>query len=118
MLLNGRKLANLVSAVDKSIYVDRTFSLASLINQMSNLSANNIAGNSIPYERYATVDVGSVVIVNPAKVKVFVNNLISGTRAESSASLGKAANPSPSRSSAAPAPLAAPAKPLDAGCIN
>ena len=136
-LLNSRKLANLVSAVDKSIYVDRTFSLASLVSQMSNLSANNIVGNSIPYERYATVDVGSVVIVNPAKVKVFVKNLIRLRPPASSATPGRSADPTPapsapsapssstsstssssSSSSAAPAPLRTPVKPLDAGCIN
>ena len=126
-LLNSRKLASLVSAVDESIYVDRTFSLASLIKQMSNLSANNIAGNSIPYERYATVDVGSVLIVNPAKVKVFVNNLIHpqtpagspGAPAGSPAS-SASAGPSPagSATSTAPAPARSPVKPLDAGCIN
>ena len=124
-LLNSRKLTNLVSAVDKSIYVDRTFSLASLIKQMSNLSADNIAGNSIPYERYATVDVGSVLIVNPAKVKAFVNNLI-----HPRTQAGRAAGPSPARPATAPAPATttptatttagptSPAKPLDAGCIN
>jgi LCP family protein required for cell wall assembly len=134
-LLNSRRLANLVSAVDKSIYVDRTFSLASLIKQMSNLSANNIVGNSIPYERYATVDVGSVVIVNPVKVKAFVTKLIHARPAATSSTRGTSADPSaaesspssadPSRSSAdqspsstAPAPVRTPAKPLDAGCIN
>jgi LCP family protein required for cell wall assembly len=121
-LLNSRKLANLVSAVDKSIYVDRTFSLASLIKQMSNLSANNIVGNSIPYEGYANVDVGNVVIVNPAKVKVFVNKLIHAgppapsTTPDRSADASPAA--SPSTTPAAPAPVRTSAKPLDAGCIN
>jgi len=125
-LLNSRKLANLVSAVDKSIYVDRTFSLASLISQMSNLSANNIVGNSIPYERYATVDVGSVLIVNPAKVKVFVKNLISapparpvtpGRSAGPAAATSTPPSASPSSSAVAPSP-GTPVKPLDAGCIN
>jgi LCP family protein required for cell wall assembly len=127
-LINSRRLANLVSAVDKSIYVDRTFSLANLIKQMSNLSANNITGNSIPYERYATVDVGSVVIVDPAKVKAFVSKLIHAPAAPSTPR-GASADPSPADatpSSASPAPSASaapalartPAKPLDAGCIN
>jgi LCP family protein required for cell wall assembly len=117
-LLNSRKLANLVSAVDKSVYVDRTFSLASLIKQMSNLSANNIGGNSIPYERYATVDVGSVLIVNPAKVKAFVNNLISPRPPVAPTTPRGSVGPSAGTSSAAPVPVRAPARPLDAGCIN
>jgi LCP family protein required for cell wall assembly len=127
-LLNSRKLANLVSAVDKSIYVDRTFSLASLIKQMSNLSANNIVGYSIPYEGYATVDVGSVVVVNPAKVKVFVDKLIhagtppASTARDASADQSRSPSPSPSTSplpkAAAPAPVRTSTKPLDAGCIN
>jgi len=116
-LLNTRKLANLVSAVDKSVYVDLTFSLASLIKQVSNLSANNIGGNSIPYERYATVDVGSVLIVNPAKVKAFVNDLIHPRRpAATAASRGPAGPSSPAPPDAAG--VRAPAKPLDAGCID
>jgi len=128
-LLNSRKLANLVSAVDKSIYVDRTFSLASLIKQMSNLSANNIVGNSIPYQGYATVDVGSVVIVNQSKVKAFVSRLIhSRTPAKPSPAAATAGGPAPAADtaptpSADPAPsvsaaAATPTKPIDAGCIN
>jgi LCP family protein required for cell wall assembly len=121
-LLKSSRMADLVSAVDKSIYVDRSFSLASLIKQMSNLSANNIAGNSIPYERYATVDVGSVVIVNPAKVKTFVNNLVHGhgSAGPAPAASPAAARPAPAADTApaAPASVKTPAKPLDAGCIN
>ena len=117
-LLNSRRLAALVSAVDKSIYVDRNFSLSSLITQMSNLSANNINGNSIPYERYAMVDVGSVVIVNPARVKVFVNNLIEGRSPATPATPRASTAPSPAQSSAEPATVRTSVKPLDAGCIN
>lgn len=131
-LLNSRRLANLVSAVDKSIYVDRTFSLADLIKQVSHLSADNIVGNSIPYERYANVDVGNVVIVDPVKVKAFVSKLIHARPAATPSTRGAAADPSgspapsadPSPSTAGPSPSAAPAvaripaKPLDAGCIN
>jgi LCP family protein required for cell wall assembly len=117
-LLNSRRLAALVSAVDKSIYVDRTFSLSSLIEQMSNLSANNITGNSIPYERYATVDVGSVLIVNPTRVKVFVNNLIEGRSPATATTPRVSTAPSPAASSAAPATVRTAVKPLDSGCIN
>lgn len=128
-LLNSRRLAALVSAVDKSIYVDRTFSLASLIKQMSNLSANNIVGNSIPIEGYANVDVGNVVMVDQAKVRTFVRRLISSGSATRPSSAGTSASPPTPAADTAPTPSADPApsvsalaatptKPLDAGCIN
>ena len=75
-LLNISRLQGLVSAVDKSIYVDSGLNILDLARQMSNLSANNIVGESIPFEGFKTVDVGSVEIIDPAKVKAFVKNLI------------------------------------------
>jgi LCP family protein required for cell wall assembly len=75
-LLNISRLRNLVTAVDKSIYVDSGLNILDLARQMSNLSANNIVGKAIPFEHFADVSVGSVEIVDPAKVKAFVKNLI------------------------------------------
>jgi LCP family protein required for cell wall assembly len=75
-LLNISRLRHLVNAVDKSIYVDSALNILDLARQMSNLSANNIVGESIPFEGFQTVDVGSVETVDPAKVKGFVKNLI------------------------------------------
>ncbi len=86
-LLNPSRLRNLVRAVDKSLYVDSGLNVTSLASQMSSLSANNIVGKAIPFAGYDdSSPVGSVVVVDPAKVKKFVNKLIgSGNSALSSA---------------------------------
>jgi LCP family protein required for cell wall assembly len=79
-LLNPGKLGNLVKAVDKSLYVDSGLKILQLAEQMANLSANNIRGKAIPFERFwDTSPVGSVEVVDPAKVKAFVNKMIGST---------------------------------------
>jgi LCP family protein required for cell wall assembly len=76
-LLNLSRLRNLVSAVDKSIYVDSGLNILDLARQMSNLSANNIIGKAIPYvDDWRDSPVGDVLRIDPAKVKTFVKNLI------------------------------------------
>jgi LCP family protein required for cell wall assembly len=77
-MLDPGKLRDLVSAVKKSIYVDSGLNMLDLAQQMSNLSADNIVGEAIPFERFANEDVGSVEVVNPHRVKQFVKSLISG----------------------------------------
>jgi LCP family protein required for cell wall assembly len=77
-MLDPGKLRDLVSAVKKSIYVDSGLNMLDLARQMSNLSADNIVGEAIPFERFANEDVGSVEVVNPHRVKQFVKSLISG----------------------------------------
>jgi LCP family protein required for cell wall assembly len=79
-LLNIGRLRNLITAVDKSIYVDSGLNILDLARQMSNLSANNIVGKSVPFDHFADVNIGgtpqSVEIVDPATVQAFVKNLI------------------------------------------
>jgi LCP family protein required for cell wall assembly len=76
-LLNPGRLRDLVHAVDRSLYVDSGLKITNLAVQMANLSANNIVGKAIPYEGFNdNSPVGSVVVVDPAKVKAFVNKLI------------------------------------------
>jgi LCP family protein required for cell wall assembly len=77
-LLNIGKLRNLVSAVDKSIYVDQSLNMLDLAKQMSNLSANNIHGQAIPTDHYADTSVGNVGIIIPSQVKAFVQKMING----------------------------------------
>ena len=77
-MLDPGKLRDLVSAVKKSIYVDSGLNMLDLARQMSNLSADNIVGEAIPFERFANENVGSVEVVNPHRVKQFVKSLISG----------------------------------------
>lgn len=76
VLLDPSKLHALISAIDKAIFVDGGLDLVSLAHQMSNLNPANIVGKAIPFVRYATVDVGSVEILDPAQVQHFINNLI------------------------------------------
>ncbi len=76
-LLNPGSLHSLVNAVDKSLYVDSGLNITNLAVQMANLSANNIVGRAIPFQGYNNNSpVGSVVVVDPAKVKAFVQKLI------------------------------------------
>jgi LCP family protein required for cell wall assembly len=75
-LLNISKLHGLITAVDKSIYVDSGLNILDLARQMSNLSANNIVGKAIPFQGFQDMSVGNVEIVDPAIVKSFVKNLI------------------------------------------
>lgn len=76
VLLSPNELGNLVKAVDQSLYVDSGMKILDLARQMANLSANNIIGKVLPFVRYATVDVGSVEIIDPAQVRAFVAQVI------------------------------------------
>ncbi len=77
-LVNPAKLRRLISAVDRSLYVDSGFDITTLVQQMANLSANNIDGKAIPFDHFADTSVGSVEVVNPAQVHRFVQRLING----------------------------------------
>jgi hypothetical protein len=67
---------SLVHAIDDAIYVDKGLDLTKLALQVDSLDPNNIKGKSIPFERYDNNSpVGSVEIVNPARVKKFVDRL-------------------------------------------
>jgi LCP family protein required for cell wall assembly len=75
-LFNPGKLHNLTKAIDEAIYVDEGLDILKLANQVSKLDPDNIVGKSIPFARFATVDVGSVEIVHPAQVRRFVDRLV------------------------------------------
>jgi LCP family protein required for cell wall assembly len=75
-LLNPGKMSSLVHAIDQAIYVDQDLDMLDLAQQVSSLDPNNIKGKSIPFERYWDYSpVGSVEVINPAKVKAFVDKL-------------------------------------------
>jgi LCP family protein required for cell wall assembly len=77
VILNPIKLQHLLTAVQASIYLDDRLNPADLAAQMQNLSADNIVGRTIPTDGFGTSDNGqSIVKVNPAEVKTFVNRLI------------------------------------------
>jgi LCP family protein required for cell wall assembly len=111
-LVNPTRLSDLVDAVDQSIWVDSSLDLTSLARQVGSLDANNIVGKAIPFEGFQTVGVGSVEIVDPAKVQKFVANLINPPKVtppttKPSTSGSKPATPSKSSSSG-----------TKTGCIN
>jgi LCP family protein required for cell wall assembly len=76
-LFNPSRLHRLVSAIDRSVYVDTTLNILQLAQQISGLSADDISGDNIPFIRYDTVTgAGSVEIVDPAQVQQWVKNLL------------------------------------------
>ncbi|MDT4893825.1 MAG: hypothetical protein QOE97_2860, partial [Pseudonocardiales bacterium] len=79
-LLNPSKLQRLLSAVQKSVYMDSGLDPRVLAEQMINLSADNIVGQTIPTDGFGTSSAGtSVVLVTPSKVQQFVDGLVGNT---------------------------------------
>lgn len=101
MLLNPARVRNLVRAITRSVYIDEAFSVTDFASQMANLSANNIAGRTIPTRGQGSSNVGDVVFVDPAAVRRFATQLVNGTL------------PVPKRQHHRPA-----RHPIDASCIN
>jgi LCP family protein required for cell wall assembly len=118
-LINPSKLSKLIDAVDNSIYVDQTFSLQTLAEQMANLSADNIAGESIPTDGGGLVDgVGDVLFVDPAKVKKFVQNMIHPKpKSPSPAPSGSPASSTSTATSTSPSTSTSTKPAIDSGCI-
>jgi LCP family protein required for cell wall assembly len=75
-LLNPIKLDSLLKAVQRNLYMDSGLNPLQLAQQMSNLSADNIVGKTIPTTGFATEDGASVVTIDPFAVKSFVTALI------------------------------------------
>jgi len=115
------KLKDLGDAVKRNLFVDQGLHLTDLARQMENLSANNIVGKRIPFERFANVDVGSVEIVNPAQVQRFVKGLIEGPAKPSStpsAPASRTVTAAPGATTSPTAPVTRTPQPIDARCIN
>jgi LCP family protein required for cell wall assembly len=76
------KLARLGDALERNVFMDQGLDLIELAHQMQNLSANNIAGTTIPFERFDDVDINgvsqSVEIISPAQVRQKMRQLING----------------------------------------
>jgi LCP family protein required for cell wall assembly len=69
------KLAKLGDALKRNVYIDEDLNLIDLAKQMDSLSANNIVGRTIPTTP-TTIDSMSVLQVNPARVRAFVERVI------------------------------------------
>ncbi|TAM92903.1 MAG: LytR family transcriptional regulator [Jatrophihabitans sp.] len=72
VLLNPFKLQDLLKAVQSSLFVDAGLDPLALGRQLQNLTANNIAGRTIPTDGFADTGVGSVVVVHPDQVQAFM----------------------------------------------
>jgi LCP family protein required for cell wall assembly len=107
------ELNSLGDALKKDVYMDPGLHLNDLATQMGKLNANNIIGETIPFEHFADTGVGSVEIVSPAHVQKFVAKLVSPTPSST------ASKPSVSSGSKSPTPSTSRSrKPLDSKCIN
>lgn len=96
-LLNPSRLQHLISAVDDAFtFGDPNIDLAKFAGQMSDLSAGNIKGVSIP--THGTNAQGGL-IVDPAEVQAKVRNLFYGTPLPGSSSSTTTSTPHPAGSS-------------------
>jgi LCP family protein required for cell wall assembly len=112
------KLNSLGSAIQRDVYMDPGLHLTDLARQMESLSANNIVGKTIPFDGFNNNSpVGSVEVVNPAKVQKFVQRLVAdaptGKSSTSASKSGGSKNSASSSSSSAPK-----SNPLSPKCIN
>lgn len=107
------KLARLGGALERNVFMDKGLNLIDLAHQMENLSANNIVGKTIPFQRFQTVDVGSVEIISPARVRRFMDRVISQPQTSSSSSTPQHRTHHHAKRSGSSS-----RKPLDAHCIN
>lgn len=77
------KLAKLGDALERNVFMDGDLDLLDLAHQLQNLTADNIAGRTIPFERFADVDIGgvsqNVEIMNPAHIRAEIKKWITGS---------------------------------------
>jgi LCP family protein required for cell wall assembly len=115
VLLNPGKLNALIEAVKKSVYVDSDFNLSSLIGQVANLSANKIAGKTIPIAGFWNGSpVGDVIRINPAQVR----RRLAGWLQPASPSPTASATGAATTTAGTPSSPAPPSAPPDRGCVN
>ncbi|HKC27752.1 MAG TPA: LCP family protein [Jatrophihabitans sp.] len=114
------KLNSLGGAIKKDVYMDPGLHLTGLATQMEQLSANNIIGKTIPFEGFDNNSpVGSVEIVNPAKVQKFVQRLISDAPASKpSTSTTHSSGTKTAGSGASSSSSSSKSSPLSSKCIN
>ena len=100
-MLNPLQLPDLLSAVQRSLYIDSSLDPLALGRQLENLTADNISGKTIPWDGFNdNTPVGSVVVVNPAEVKAFIVQIIGSSKAKPAAAATTATS---AASTAAPA---------------
>jgi LCP family protein required for cell wall assembly len=119
VLLNPGKLQKLLNAVQSSLYMDSGLNPQNLAEQMINLSADNIVGQTIPTDGFGTAPGGvSILKVDPAEVTAFVARLVGSAPSTSHPSSASKSASSSATHGSTPAPSPTKAAPIDAGCIN
>ena len=85
-MLNPLQLPDLLTAVQRSLYIDSSLDPLALGRQLENLTADNISGKTIPWDGFNdNTPVGSVVVVNPAEVKAFIIQVIGSSKSKPAA---------------------------------
>lgn len=74
-LLNFGKLRSLLNAVKKSLITDPSLDILQFVQQFSKIAGGKISFGTPPW-KFGDVDGSSVVLVDPAAVKEFVNKVI------------------------------------------
>ena len=115
------KLRDLGDAVKKNLFIDDGLHLTQLAQQMNALSADHIIGKRIPFEGFDNNSpVGSVEIINPARVQKWVRNVIDGP-SKSTAPARPSGSSGSASTSGASSPSTSPSKTpaaIDSKCIN
>jgi LCP family protein required for cell wall assembly len=111
------KLQALGDAIKRDVVLDPKLDLISLARQMQNLRANNIISRTIPTTPGYSPGGLSILQVDPAKVRTFVQALIENTASTPSTHSTTKAPTTGSGTRSTSASAAAPA-PIDSKCIN
>jgi LCP family protein required for cell wall assembly len=77
-LLNPFKLERLLKAVSSSLQMDNTLDPIRLAEQFQDLSAGNLIFKTIPTHGTEDTDAGNAVVVDPAEVRQFAQQIVGG----------------------------------------
>ncbi len=75
-LLDPFKIQDLLNAVSSSLITDPSIDILGLANDFQQMSSGNLTFQTVPTDGFADNSAGSVVVVHPAAVQAFVQNLI------------------------------------------
>ncbi|MBV9594513.1 MAG: LCP family protein [Actinobacteria bacterium] len=79
VLLNPLKIKRLLDAVSSSLLTDPSIDILGLAADFQQMSAGNLTFQTVPTDGFANESVGSVVVVHPADVQAFAQQLVGGS---------------------------------------
>ncbi|HEV7203293.1 MAG TPA: LCP family protein [Jatrophihabitans sp.] len=119
ILLDPLKLNDTVQAIAGAFVKDDGFSLVSFAQQMASLSAGGITGATVPTGGAQDVSgVGSVLMVDPAKVQLAVHRAFYGSPAPSRTAAPSTSGPVRTTTPTAPIPHPSTSVPVTAHCVD